>query len=286
MAGLVLAASVGAGAQGGWTLVWSDEFDGARGSAPDARRWGFDSGLPPDKAESYNCGWREAGHGCDPEQPTVMLDGAGHLVLEARRAAGAPHGMVSGRIRTTVGPESGRVLFATQYGRVEARMFLPEGDGLQGVWPAFWLLGSDVGTVGWPASGEIDVMEFIGSRNRTQIYGTLHGPGYAGAGVGVRATRPGGWGGWHTYGVIWGPEEVRFYVDDPAAVYGVVRKREVLAGKPQEGSGRPGWPFDHPFFLILDLNMGGPFPGDVDGSTTLPQRVLVDWVRVYRGKGR
>ncbi len=268
----------------GWSLAWSDEFDGVAGAAPDARWWGFDYGLPPDKGQAYDCGLGQATDGCDPKEPNVSLDGAGHLVLEARRAAGAPNGVTTGRIRTTAGTETSRVLYSTKYGRVEARMWLPKGGGQQGVWPAFWMLGTNIGEVGWPASGEIDVMEYIGAKNLTQIYGTLHGPGYKGMGIGVRATRAAGWGGWHTYGVLWSPDEVKFYVDDPGKVYGTVTKAEVLASKPQEGTGVPKWPFDQPFYIILDLNMGGPFPGNVDATTTYPQRVLVDWVRVYRAR--
>ena len=267
-----------------WRLKWSDEFNGVSGAPPDSRFWGFDQGLPPDHGQNYDCGPGQNSDGCDASHPNVFQDGSGHLVIEARRSADARNGITSGRIRTTIGPESGRVLFSTQFGRVEARLLLPASGGNQGSLAAFWMLGTDIGRVGWPACGEIDVLEYIGARDPSEVYGTLHGPGYAGKGIGVRAHRPEGWQGWHTFGAIWTAEQVRFYVDDPANVYGTVTKAEVLAGQPQEGGATMEWPFTHPFFLILNLNMGGPFPGDVDATTVLPQRLLVDWVRVYEAQ--
>ena len=267
-----------------WRLQWSDEFNGEAGSLPNSKFWGFDRGLPPDHGQNYNCDRGQNSDGCDPLHPNVFQDGSGHLVIEARRATAAPNGITSGRIRTTVGPENGSVLFGTQYGRMEARLLLPVTSGNQGSLAAFWMLGTDIARVGWPASGEIDVLEYIGARDPTEIYGTLHGPGYAGKGIGVRAAKTEGWAGWHTFGIVWSPNQVQFYVDDPSKVYGTVTKAEVLAATSQESGKRMEWPFEHPFFLILNLNMGGPFPGDVDATTVLPQRLLVDWVRVYKSK--
>ena len=256
-----------------WTLVWSDEFDGPAGTAPDASRWTLASGLPPDGAQSWNCATGESGHGCDPAKPNVQLDGQGHLAIVARHATAAPNGVTGGRLKTAKADDSA-ALFSTQYGRVEARVALPAGPGNQGVWPAFWLLGDDIAKVNWPASGEIDVMEYIGAKNATQVYATLHGPGYDQPGIGVRATVAAGLGGFHTYGMLWTKDAIQFYLDDPANVYGTVRTQDLKAGQ--------SWVFDHPFYLILDLNMGGGFPGNVDASTQYPRTMLVDYVRVYR----
>ena len=129
------------GQQGGdWKLVWSDEFNGPAGSAPDPKFWAFDSGLPPDTGQAYNCDRIETTNGCDPAHPNVYLDGRGHLVFVARHADGAPNRMTTGRIRTAAQGDR-QMLFSTQYGRIEARMTLPAGPGNQGAWPAFWMLG-------------------------------------------------------------------------------------------------------------------------------------------------
>ena len=266
----------------GWKLTWSEEFDGKTGAPPSRKFWGFDRGLPPDHGQNYNCDLGQSSNGCDPLHPNVFQDGAGHLVIEARRAKGAPNEITSGRIRTTAGPENALPLFSTQYGRVEARLLLPVNPGNQGALAAFWMLGTNIEQVGWPASGEIDVLEYIGAHDLAEIYGTLHGPGYSGKGIGVRAVKKEGWNGWHVFGVVWTPTQVQFYVDDPLNVYGTVTKNDVLATPPQDSGKSVEWPFEHPFFLILNLNMGGPFPGNVDATSVLPQRLLVDWVRVYQ----
>ena len=258
-----------------WQMLWNDEFEGPAGSAPEASKWTLSQGLPPDGAQSYNCLFGQRDHGCDPAQPNVALDGQGHLAIVVRAAKDAPNGITGGRLKTATADDS-RILFSTQYGRIEARIAVPAGEGNQGAWPAFWMLGNDIAKVGWPACGEIDIMEYIGAKDPTETWATLHGPGYANEGIGVRAKRPEGWAGFHVYGMLWSKDLIQFYVDDPAQVFGTLRASDLKAGQT--------WPFNAPEYLLLDLNMGGDFPGKVDATTRYPQTMLVDWVRVYREK--
>lgn len=145
------------------------------------------------------------------------------------------------------------------------------------MWPAFWMLGNDIGSVGWPASGEIDVMENVGFEP-SAVHGTLHGPGYSGSGgIGAAYTLPGGQvfaDGFHTFAVDWAPDAVTWSVD------GNVYQRRTPADL-----GGNAWVFNKPFFLILNLAVGGYWPGDPDGSTTFPQQLVVDYVRVTSDDG-
>jgi beta-glucanase (GH16 family) len=163
--------------------------------------------------------------------------------------------------------------FSKKYGRFEARIQLPKG---QGVWPAFWLLGEDFSTAGWPACGEIDIMENVGKEPAT-VRGTLHGPGYSGENPLTTAyALPRGRfsDGFHVFAVEWEPEAIRFYVDG-----------ELFATKtPADLPAGSRWVFDHPFFILLNLAVGGNLPGHPDDSTVFPQRMLVDYVRVYSRK--
>ena len=161
--------------------------------------------------------------------------------------------------------------FAQAYGRFAARIRIPRG---QGLWPAFWMLGDNIASVGWPGSGEIDVMENIGREPRV-VHGTMHGPGYSGAnGIGGPDTLPQGAFAdtFHVYAVEWSPGEIRWMVDDTTYF------------RTTPGSLPPGtrWVYDHPFFLLLNVAVGGGWPGDPDTTTTFPQQMVVDWVRVYR----
>ena len=163
-------------------------------------------------------------------------------------------------------------LFAQAYGRFEARILLPRG---RGIWPAFWMLGADIADVGWPGCGEIDVMEHLGSEPG-RVYGTVHGPGYSGAaGVSARHDLPGGAAfadDFHLFAVEWEPEAIRWYVDDH--LYRTVTPADLPAGA--------RWVFDHPHFLLLNVAVGGRWPGSPDETTTFPQRMRVDFVRAYR----
>nr|WP_197071492.1 glycoside hydrolase family 16 protein [Massilia sp. JS1662] len=155
------------------------------------------------------------------------------------------------------------------YGRYEARIRIPRG---QGIWPAFWLLGADVGTAGWPRCGEIDIMENIG-REPDLVHGTLHGPGYSGdkaIGKSQRLDKGTYADGYHVYAVEWEPREIRWYRD--GILYHTARPDTVTGD----------WVFEHPFFVILNLAVGGAWPGNPDATTAFPQQMLVDYVRVYK----
>ncbi|GAB4341894.1 MAG: glycoside hydrolase family 16 protein [Calditrichia bacterium] len=238
-----------------WTLVWADEFEGAAGQLPDSTKWNFDVGT----------GWGNAQLEFDTDRPeNVSLDGEGHLAIVARKESYMGAAYTSARINT-------KGLFETQYGRVEARMKLPWG---QGIWPAFWMLGSNIDEVGWPNCGEIDIMEYRGQKT-SRVHGSLHGPGYSGAApVTGSFDLPNGRFdlAFHVFAVEWGKEYVEFYVDDHR--YLKVDREDV-----------PGpWVYNHPFFIILNLAVGGNYVGPPDATTVFPQTLLVDYVRVYKEK--
>lgn len=236
-----------------WQLAWSDEFDGPQGQLPSAANWRFDVG---------GGGWgnNQLEHNTDRAE-NASLDGNGHLVITARRESYQGNQYTSARI-TTEGKQQFR------YGKIEARLRLPSG---QGLWPAFWMLGGNFRTAGWPNSGEIDVMEFRGQQPSTVI-GSLHGPGYSGGSAisrqrtleGTRLDQT-----FHVYTVEWSVDGINWLIDGQR-YHSVAR------------TGVPGaWVFDHPFFIILNVAVGGNFVGAPNASTTFPQTMLVDWVRVY-----
>ncbi|MFI5184313.1 MAG: glycoside hydrolase family 16 protein, partial [Vicinamibacteria bacterium] len=199
----------------------------------------------------------------------ASLDGNGHLAILADRerykgADGRERDYTSARLKT-------EGLFAQAYGRFESRMKIPYG---QGMWPAFWMLGADIETLGWPACGEVDVMENVGFEPAI-VHGTFHGPGYSGAG-GLGAPYPLSGGArfsddFHVFAVEWEPNAVRWYVD--GNLYETRTPADLPAGTK--------WVFDHPFFVILNVAVGGGWPGAPDATTVFPQRMLVDYVRVY-----
>jgi beta-glucanase (GH16 family) len=234
----------------GWTLIWQDEFDG---DALDPYRWVMEIG---------GHGWGNNEWQFYTDRPENVRLEDGMLVIEAREEEFVRRDYTSGRIKT-------QGLFSFQYGRVEARMKLPYGPG---IWPAFWMLGEDINEVAWPRSGEIDIMEFIG-REPNHVYGTVHGPGYSGgASIGHFTTFPDGSLAqeFHVFAVEWEPEEIRWLVDD----------REFFKLTPAQVRG--DWVFDHPFFLVLNLAVGGYWPGYPDETTTFPQLYQIDYVRVYQ----
>jgi beta-glucanase (GH16 family) len=243
-----------------WKLVWSDEFNGPSGSAVDASKW---------VSETGGGGWGNN----ELESYTARLDNAfqqdGNLVIKAQRekytgADGIARNYTSARLKT-----QGK--FSQTYGRFEARIKIPRG---QGIWPAFWMLGIDVDKPGWPDCGEIDIMENIG-KEPTQVHGTIHGPGYSGAnGIGSPYALPGGErfaDGFHIFSVEWEPNAIRFLVDDH--LYATRTPAELPKGAK--------WVYDHPFFLLLNVAVGGGWPGNPDETTVFPQTMLVDYVRVY-----
>ncbi len=253
-----------------WTLAWSDEFDGAAGALPDPAKWGYAAGADGygnQELEDY-CAAGSALSPCDPKAPNAYLDGAGHLVIAAIKTSSGI--WTSARLNT-------KGLSQFQYGRIEARMRLPAAAGL---WPAFWLLGVDVSSAGWPDGGEIDVMENVpgnvpGGLGADTIKSTLHGPGYSGVeGLGKTVKFPRGGrvdDGFHVYGTLWSPGRVEFYVDDWTKPFFKVTPKDVPKGK--------AWVYDRPFFLIMNLAVGGSWPRDPDATTPNPSRILVDYVR-------
>lgn len=241
----------------GWELVWQDEFDGPAGQLPDPTYWRFDVGTD----------WGNAQLEYDTNRPeNVSLDGNGHLAITAREETYGGRTYTSGRINT-------QALFSQVYGRFEARIRLPVG---QGIWPAFWLLGSNFETVGWPACGEIDIMEYRGQESRV-VHGSLHGPGYSGgSAVTGRHTFSGNAGldaDFHVFAIEWGRDRIIWMLDDMS--FQSFTARDLPSGS--------RWVFDHPFFVILNVAVGGNFVGPPGTSTTFPQTMLVDWVRVYQG---
>jgi beta-glucanase (GH16 family) len=239
----------------GWRIVFQDEFDGAKGSLPDKQRWVMETGghgFGNNELEYYTA---------RPEN--ASLDGEGKLVITARAEKYMNREHTSARL-TTQGK------FAHTYGRYEARLQLPTG---QGIWPAFWMLGANLGATRWPDCGELDIMENIG-REPTTVHGTLHGPGYAGGdSIGKSYQLPDKAAfsaDFHVYAVEWEENVVRWYVDD---VLYQTRKPSDLGGK--------RWVYDHDFFLLLNLAVGGQWPGNPDATTKFPQRLVADYVRVY-----
>ena len=228
-----------------------------------------------------NCLYGQTTNGCNPATPNVYLDGNNHLIIKALAAAGAPNGVTSGRL-FTANTANTAFMFSTQYGRIEAQVVLPAGSGNQGVWPAFWMLGTNIAAINWPSCGEMDIMEYIGAANETQIYSTLHGQAYANEGLGVRDTLSGGWGGTRIFGAIWSPNQISFYVDEITNIYGTISADDIMADQSWVNGGLAAWPFNNPMFIILDLNVGGPFPGNVSSATTYPQVFQVNYVNVYQ----
>jgi beta-glucanase (GH16 family) len=228
---------------------------------PDPTKWSFDTGgtgWGNEELESYT---RNADN--------AELDGKGSLAITARAEThtgpeGLTRAYTSARLQTLH-------KFEFEYGLIQARIKIPAGQGLLG---QFWALGNDAYRPGgWPASGEIDAMEVLGSRPNT-LHGTLHAPWpSAPHGIaGVTERRSPLSAGFHVYEVEWGPHEIKFLLDGVS--YKTIVPSDVRTGAP--------WPFRHPYFLLLDLAVGGVWPGSPDASTNFPARMLVDWVRVWQ----
>jgi beta-glucanase (GH16 family) len=246
---------------GKWKLAWSDEFNGKDGSAADASKWTLETG-----------GNRWGNHELEyyTSRPENIEQRAGSLVITARKehytgADGVTKEYTSARLKTY-----GK--FEQKYGRFEARIKIPKG---QGMWPAFWLLGANIGTVKWPECGEIDIMENIGSEP-AKVHGSMHGPEYSGGSplTGAIKLASGSEFGdaFHVYAVEWKPDAVRFYVD------GKLYETQTPDSIPSHKK----WVFDHPFFIILNLAVGGDWPKNPNETTTFPQEMLIDYVRVYQ----
>jgi beta-glucanase (GH16 family) len=239
-----------------WELVWSDDFTGNAGTLPDPTKWSFDIGTGQD-------GWGNQELQYYTNRPeNVAHDGEGNLVITARSESFGGRTFTSARIKT-------QGLFQQAYGRFEARIKNPYGPGL---WPAFWMLGSNIESVGWPKAGEIDIMEMRG-QDPTIVYGSLHGPGYSGGNPisGSYALKNARYDAdFYVYAVEWFPDRIDFFVND--YLYNRVRPRDV--------SGE--WVFDHPFFMVINLAVGGSYVGFPNPNTPFPQQMVIDYVRVYK----
>ena len=243
-----------------WKLVWGDEFEQADGSAPDSAKWVFDlggNGWGNSELQTYT----------DRRVNSRIEDGL--LILEAHKETftgsdGIPRAYTSARLKT-LGKAS------WQFGRVEARLKLPRGRGL---WPAFWMLGTNFTSIGWRACGEIDIMEHIG-REPAKVYGTVHGLGYSGGdGIGGSLTVSNNvslTNDFHLFAIEWETNRIRWFMDN----------RLYFTVTPASLPGGTQWVFDHDHFLLLNVAVGGNWPGIPDASTSFPQRMEVDYVRVY-----
>ncbi|MEP6715254.1 MAG: protease pro-enzyme activation domain-containing protein [Terriglobia bacterium] len=237
-----------------WTLVWSDEFDGAAGTLPDASKWALQvggGGWGNQELETYTN---------LPEN--VHLDGNGHLLIHVESKNGA---YTSARVLS-----QGR--YSVQYGRIETRAVIPAGSGL---WPGFWMLGANCESVGWPLCGEVDILENKGSEPSIN-YGSVHGPGYSG-GNAVTAEYALANGqtftaGFHVFAVEWSPQAITFLVD--GAPYQTVTPAALPKGTQ--------WVFDNPFYLLMNVAVGGNFAGAPDPKTQISQDMVIDYVKVYK----
>ncbi len=254
------------------TMVWSDEFSNSTGAnvQPNPAVWTYDTGAGGwgnDELEDY-CGWNSSLSPCSTSAPNVYVGTDGYLHIVAEQPSTGVY--TSARLKT-------EGLFSFQYGRIEFRAQVPEA---QGFWPAAWLMGNNIATVDWPACGEMDVLERVDAAGTPDWnQGSIHGAGFTGGNLGTVYDFPSGEtaAGWHTYGMIWSKGSVAYYVDDPTQPY--------IAYTPSSISGLAGsvWPFDsgQANFIILNLAVGGSWPGSPSNSTPFPSQMLVDYVRIY-----
>lgn len=238
-----------------YTLVWSDEFDGMEGDRPDSTVWSYDIGTGDN-------GWgnQELQYYTNSSD-NVALDGNGNLAITARAENLGGSQFTSGRINT-----KGQI--DAKYGRIEASIKLPYGPG---IWPAFWMLGSNIDAVNWPQCGEIDIMEFKG-QIPTTIYGSVHGPGYSAGSAITAAYNLGNErfdSDFRVYAVEWGEDYIDYFVDD-------FRYNRIT---PEDVTGE--WVFNESFYMLLNVAVGGTFVGFPTSNTPFPQKMLVDYIRVY-----
>lgn len=238
-------------------LVMQDEF--TKEGAPDNTIWGYDLGTGN---SDTGAGWGNNELQSYTNRTENVKVENGYLLITAKKESVNGASYTSARL-TTKGK------FEQAYGRFEARIRLPYG---QGMWPAFWLLGGNIDEVGWPQCGEIDIMEYRG-QEPTKVLGTVHGPGYSGGAsisksyslLNDRFDTD-----FHVFGIEWGPKYINYYIDD--VLYNQITPADV-----------PGeWVFDHPFYIVINLAVGGSFVGAPNAQTIFPQTMLVDYVRVYK----
>lgn len=237
-------------------LTFEDDFNNE--GEIDESVWNFDLGTGD---EISGAGWGNNEQQYYTDRPENVTVEGGMLKITALQESFMGSGYTSARINTKGKLEQ-------EYGRIEARIQLPWG---QGLWPAFWMLGNNIDEVSWPQCGEIDIMEYRG-QNPSTLIGSVHGPGYSGGeseGKEYVLANDRFDTGFHVFGVEWGPEYINYYVDD--ALYNQITPDDV------DGE----WVFDHPFYIILNVAVGGNFVGPPNANTVFPQTMLVDWVRVY-----
>lgn len=244
-------------------LIWADEFD--QDGAPNPQNWTFDIG---DGSEQGLPGWGNNELQYYTDRPENVKVENGVLVITARQESVQGSNFTSARLKT-------KGLFEKQFGRFEARIKLPSG---KGYWPAFWLLGDDSDGAIWPQVGEIDIMENVGDEPTT-IFGTAHGPGFSGGGsISKEFTLENSRvdSEFHIYGIEWSPNRINYYIDDK--LYQSLTPEDVE----EETNGEGVWVFnDRPFYIILNVAVGGNLPGSPNAETVFPQNMIVDYVRVY-----
>jgi beta-glucanase (GH16 family) len=253
------------------TLVWSDEFSNSTSAnaQPNPSTWTYDTGAGGwgnDELEDY-CGWNSSASPCSAANPNAYVGTDGYLHIVAEQPS--PGVYTSARMKT-------EGLFSFQYGRIEFRAQLPEA---QGFWPANWLLGNSIATANWPACGEMDVLERVNAAGSPDWnMGSIHGTGFTGSNLGTQFEFPSGEtaAAFHTYGMIWSKGSVAYYIDNPAQPYATYTPSSIssLSGSV--------WPFDSgPSFIILNVAVGGSWPGSPDAGTPFPSQMLIDYVRIY-----
>ena len=256
------------------TLVWSDEFDNSSGTIaqPNPAVWTYDtgaSGFGNGELENY-CAWGSSASPCSSANPSEYVGTDGYLHIEAQQPSSGVY--TSARLKT-------QGLFSFQYGRFEVKALVPEA---QGFWPAAWLLGNNIATINWPACGEQDVLERVNAAgNPDWNAGSIHGTGFTGVtGLGTNYNFPSGQTAaqWHTYGMIWSKGSVAYYIDNPTNIYATYTTSSLTPLN--DGA---VWPFDagQSNFIILNLAIGGSWPGPPDSSTPFPSEMLIDYVRIY-----
>jgi beta-glucanase (GH16 family) len=245
-------------------IVWDDEFNQPDGSSPDPTKWGYDIG-------NGSGGWGNNQQEYDTARTNNARIVGGQLVIESDRESYNGFNYTSARMNT-------KGKWSWTYGRMEARIKIPRG---QGIWPAFWMLGTNIDSVNWPTCGEIDIMENIGkTSDQGTEHGTIHGPQgggdyNGGSGVGGTYTLPGGAAladNFHIYAIEWTPNQIKWFLDN----------NQFFTATPASLPGGGTWVFTQPQFFILNVAVGGNWPGNPDGTTVFPQQMLVDYVRVYQ----
>lgn len=256
-------------------LIWSLEFSGPAGTKPDPRFWNYDLG---DGTASGIPGWGNQEREYYLES-AIAEDGEGNLRIQARKVDPAHAGSAAGEpLQCYYGPAewtSGKITTLDkvhfQYGRIEARIRMPRGVG---TWPAFWMLGTDIREVPWPSCGEIDIVEVKGAEPKG-IFGTIHGPGYSGdkgSGV-ITQLQSASWQAFNTYAIEWTENRIQWFLND-----------ELFLERTPEDVAPNEWVFNKPFYMILNLAMGGNFTGEIDPELREAQ-LDVDWIRHYSVDG-